>query len=127
MTPEIKRCFGIGLLAMTCCLWAAGQAAADSCQLVAPHCRQCLPDGSDACCQDSGPCGCFYVLCFTGGGGGDKSEEPLQQLSLAPVTTCQQTTLAAPLSRGQEPATPRRPAVAAAAAAPKQITRVPGS
>jgi hypothetical protein len=125
MTPAIKRCFGICLLAMACCLGAAGQAAADSCQLVDTWCWQCLPDSSNGCCQNSGPCGCFDVQCFTGGAGGDKSVEPLQKPSLAPATTCQQTTIAAPVSRDQEPATPRRPA--AAAAAPKLVTRVPGS
>ena len=40
-------------------------AGADSCQLVAPHCRQCVPDDNGACCESNYPCGCFYVQCLS--------------------------------------------------------------
>jgi hypothetical protein len=61
------RVLSVASLVMGAAILHPSTAAADSCKIVHPFCRQCIPDNSGACCMNRGPCGCIYVMCLSAG------------------------------------------------------------
>lgn len=85
MSQGFQRLCLICLLIACGCLATAGAAMADDCVLVAPHCRQCVQNGSGNCCHTfpSG-CGCVYdqcLLAFSGDGEQDLSTQIFSPVS----------------------------------------------
>jgi hypothetical protein len=87
-------------------LFAADQLMADHCGMIAPHCRQCLPDDSGGCCESSGNCGCFYILCPP-----EEATRPVAPLLklFSPATSCRAPQLTTSGLAGQPEAKPQAP------------------
>jgi hypothetical protein len=66
MTTVFRVLIMVSLLIGTALL-RPSVAGADSCELVAPHCRQCVPNDNGACCRSNYPCGCVYFQCLPPG------------------------------------------------------------
>ncbi|HXO18858.1 MAG TPA: hypothetical protein VOA87_02910 [Thermoanaerobaculia bacterium] len=95
-------------LAMAGGIFGSLQASASSCQTVAPGCRRCVDDGTPTCCQNSGNCMCFYIMCPPTG-----ASVPSQPADFGDFLRRQ----------GAEPVTAAPSAVAAALALPSTPSR----